>query len=89
LETRTGTALAERMSDQQLIDFEQFVKTNDESGALEWLEDNFPDYRDVVTAEFEKLKLEIKQLAPQIVASADSQSSEDEGLSSSGTKSIL
>lgn len=35
--------------------------------ALKWLERNFPNYRDVVAEELEKLKAEIKQQAPAII----------------------
>lgn len=68
LEMRVGMKLAERMSDQQLDEFERFIDTNDEAGALKWLETNFPDYKQVVADELEKLKLEIKRDAPQIIA---------------------
>lgn len=71
LEMRVGMALAKQMSDGQLNEFEQFIKSNDEAGALRWLESNFPNYRDVVAAEFEKLKAEVKQSAPQIVAASN------------------
>src|SRR4051812_29498582 len=70
LEMRVGMKLAEQMSDAQLTEFEQFIDRNDEGGALKWLEGNFPNYKDVVAQEFEKLKNEIKQLAPQIVAAS-------------------
>ncbi|HEV7454934.1 MAG TPA: DUF5663 domain-containing protein [Candidatus Saccharimonadales bacterium] len=70
LEMRVGMKLAEQMSDAQLTEFEQFIDRNDEGGALKWLEANFPNYKDVVAEEFEKLKSEIKQLAPQIVAAS-------------------
>jgi len=70
LEMRVGMKLAEQMSDAQLNEFESFITTNDEAGALHWLETNFPNYKDVVSAEFETLKAEIKQVAPQIVASS-------------------
>jgi hypothetical protein len=70
LEMRVGMKLAEQMSDAQLNEFESFITTNDEAGALQWLETNFPNYKDVVSAEFEGLKAEIKQVAPQIVASS-------------------
>ena len=70
LEMRVGMKLAEQMSDAQLSEFEQFIDRNDEAGALRWLETNFPNYKDVVAAEFEKLKAEVKQLAPQILASS-------------------
>lgn len=67
LEMRVGMKLAERMSDQQLDEFERFIDTNDEAGALKWLEGNFPDYKQVVADELEKLKVEIKRDAPQLV----------------------
>lgn len=67
LEMRVGMELAKQMSDQQLNEFEEFINRNDEAGALHWLETNFPNYKDVVAAEFEKLKLEVKQVAHQIV----------------------
>jgi hypothetical protein len=69
LEMRVGMKLAEQMSDAQLTEFEQFIDRNDEAGALRWLEANFPHYKDVVAAEFERLKAEISQVAPQILAS--------------------
>src|SRR5882724_117476 len=68
LEMRVGMKLAEQMSDAQLDEFEQYINRNDEAGALHWLETNFPNYKDVVAAEFEKLKGEVKQVAPQILA---------------------
>jgi hypothetical protein len=68
LEMRVGMELAKQMSDAQLNEFEEFINRNDEAGALHWLETNFPNYKEVVAAEFEKLKLEVKQVAPQIAA---------------------
>lgn len=67
LEVRVGMQLASRMSEQQLNEFEQLMNSGDEAGALKWLETNFPDYRQVVSNELEKLKAEIKQAAPQIL----------------------
>lgn len=68
LEMRVGMELAKQMTDAQLSEFEEFIKRNDEAGALRWLETNFPNYKQVVAAEFEKLKMEVKQVAPQIIA---------------------
>jgi predicted RNA-binding Zn ribbon-like protein len=68
LEMRVGMRLAEQMTDSQLDEFEQFINRNDEAGALQWLETNFPHYKEVVADEFEKLKAEIQQVAPEIVA---------------------
>lgn len=70
LEMRVGTTLARQMTDAQLDEFESFINNNDEAGALHWLETNFPNYKDVVSQEFEMLKGEIRQAAPQIVANA-------------------
>lgn len=68
LELRVGMRLAEQMSDAQLDEFEGFIDRNDEAGALKWLETNFPNYKDVVAEELDKLKAEIKSQAPQILA---------------------
>ena len=68
LEMRVGMKLAEQMTDAQLDEFEAYINRNDEAGALSWLESNFPNYKQVVADELEKLKNEIKAVAPQIVA---------------------
>jgi hypothetical protein len=73
LEMRVGMKLAEQMSNEQLDEFESFIDKNDEAGALKWLEANFPDYKQVVADELEKLKAEIKTAAPQILAAAAQQ----------------
>lgn len=70
LEMRVGMTLAQQMTNEQLDEFESFIDSNDEAGALKWLETNFPDYKQVVATELDKLKAEIKQTAPQIVAAA-------------------
>jgi hypothetical protein len=68
LEMRVGMRLADQMSNEQLDEFEQFVNANDDTGAFKWLESNFPNYKDVVNDEFEKLKAEVGQVAPQILS---------------------
>ena len=68
LEMRVGMKLAEQMTDAQLDEFEGFINRSDEAGALSWLESNFPNYKQVVADELERLKAEIGQVAPQIVA---------------------
>lgn len=70
LEMRVGMTLAQQMTNEQLDEFEAFIDSNDEAGALKWLETNFPNYKQVVADELEKLKAEIKQQAPQIVAAS-------------------
>lgn len=73
LELRVGMRLAEQMSDAQLDEFEGFIDRNDEAGALHWLETNFPDYKQVVAEELEKLKGEIKAQAPAIVEATNAE----------------
>jgi hypothetical protein len=70
LEMNVGMRLAEKMTDSQLDEFESFIDSNDEAGALRWLETNFPNYKDVVAEELEKLKSEVGAAAPQILAAA-------------------
>lgn len=70
LEMRVGMRLAEKMTNEQLDEFEAFINKNDEAGALKWLETNFPNYKQVVAEELDKLKGEISQVAPQIVQQA-------------------
>lgn len=70
LEMRVGMKLAEQMTNEQLDEFEAFIDKNDDAGALKWLETNFPNYKQVVADELDKLKGEIKATAPQIVAAA-------------------
>ncbi|MEO6761446.1 MAG: DUF5663 domain-containing protein [Candidatus Saccharimonadales bacterium] len=76
LELRVGTNLANQMTDKQLQEFEQFIDQGGEesqSQALQWLETNLPNYKQVVNEVFEALKTEIKQTAPQIVAASAGQ----------------
>lgn len=70
LEMNVGMRLAEKMTDQQLDEFESFIDRNDEAGALKWLESNFPNYKDVVAEELEKLRVEVQTAAPQILAAS-------------------
>jgi len=73
LELRVGMKLAEQMTNEQLDEFESYIDRQDEAGALKWLETNFPNYKDVVGEQLEALKTEIKQVAPQIIASIQQQ----------------
>jgi hypothetical protein len=67
LELRVGMKLAEQMTDAQLDEFESFIDRKDDAGALSWLETNFPNYKQVVAEELEKLKEEIRGSAEQII----------------------
>ena len=67
LEMRVGIRLASAMTDQQLDEFEAAVDEG-EDPALRWLEENFPNYRDVVALELDQMRVEIRQIAPIILA---------------------
>lgn len=68
LELRVGMKLAEKMTDEQLDEFEKLAQSNDEEASLKWLEANAPNYKDVVVGELEKLKSEVKSSAQQILS---------------------
>lgn len=68
LELRVGFALAEQMTNEQLDEFEGFIDDHDEAAGLRWLNTNFPSYRDVVGDNLERLKGEIRDAAPAILA---------------------
>lgn len=70
LEMRVGMRLADQMSEQQLNEFEEYFEAKDDAGAFKWLETNFPNYKDIVQQEFDKLKVEVGQAAPQILAAS-------------------
>lgn len=76
LELRVGTNLANQMSDQQLEEFEKFIDEGGDANqaqALQWLEANLPNYKQVVNDVFEALKAEIKEMAPQLLAASQQQ----------------
>ena len=70
LEMRVGMRLADQMTNEQLDEFEQYFEAKDDAGAFKWLETNFPNYKDIVQQEFDKLKAEVGQSAPQILAAS-------------------
>ena len=67
LEMRVGMRLADQMTNEQLDEFEKYFEAKDDAGAFKWLETNFPNYKDIVQDEFNKLKEEVKLSAPQIL----------------------
>lgn len=70
LELRVGMRLADQMTKEQLDEFERYFEAKDDKGAFTWLETNFPNYKDIVQEEFDKLRGEVAQAAPQILAAA-------------------
>lgn len=79
LELRVGTQLANQMTDKQLEEFEKFIDAGGDANqaqALQWLEANLPNYKDVVQQTFDALKVEVKSMAPQLLTSAAQQPQE-------------
>ena len=76
LEMRVGIRLADQMTNQQLDEFERYFEAKDDTGAFKWLETNFPNYKDIVQQEFDKLKAEVAQSAPQILAASQQQAAQ-------------
>ncbi|MEO8104717.1 MAG: DUF5663 domain-containing protein [Candidatus Saccharibacteria bacterium] len=70
LEMRVGMRLADQMTNEQLDEFERYFEAKDDAGAFKWLETNFPNYKDIVQEEFEKLKAEVAGSASQILAAS-------------------
>src|SRR5579884_2882594 len=70
LEMRVGIRLADQMTNEQLDEFERYFEAKDDAGAFKWLETNFPNYKEIVQQEFDKLKAEVTQSAPQILAAS-------------------
>ncbi|HSW36879.1 MAG TPA: DUF5663 domain-containing protein [Candidatus Saccharimonadales bacterium] len=77
LEMRVGMRLADQMSNEQLDEFEQYFEAKDDAGAFKWLETNFPNYKEIVQEEFDKLKVEVKQTAPQILSASQAQAAQN------------
>ena len=83
LEMRVGIRLADQMSNEQLDEFERYFEAKDDAGAFKWLETNFPNYKDIVQEEFDKLKAEVAQTAPQILATSQAGATQPAPIASS------
>lgn len=70
LEMRVGMRLADQMTNEQLDEFEKYFEAKDDAGAFKWLETNFPNYKEIVQEEFDKLKAEVGQSAGQILSAS-------------------
>jgi hypothetical protein len=68
LEMRVGMAIAEQVDKRQLDEFEIYFKARDNAGALAWLQRNSPNYKDIVSQEFDKLCSELASSRTEIGA---------------------
>jgi Protein of unknown function (DUF5663) len=83
MEGLVGQAIFRDMSNEQMEAFEQVMKSDDEAGALAWLERNVPEYKELVRSVFVDLQEELRGIvaafrqeyrsssAPSGVASVD------------------
>lgn len=67
LELRVGMLLAGQMSEAQLVEFEGLIDKKDDNASMQWLQTNFPNYKQVVADELKKLHDEIAADAPKIL----------------------
>jgi replicative DNA helicase len=58
-----GAKLASKMNNKQLDAFERLIVAGDESAALDWLQREFPKYREVVEATFLELDIVLRDSA--------------------------
>ena len=63
LEIRTSMALEEKLSDAQLGEFEKLHDAGNDDAVKTWLHQAIPDYDEVVAAEADSLKQDIKRTA--------------------------
>jgi uncharacterized protein DUF5663 len=84
LEMRVGIRLADQMTNQQLDEFEKYFEAKDDAGAFKWLETNFPNYKEIVQQEFDKLKGEVAQSAPQILSASQDKAAQGQAPSQPG-----
>jgi hypothetical protein len=71
LEMRVGTDLADRMTSEELDEFEVFFEAGDDGKAFEWLSEHFPDYPEVVQAAYDRLEAEIAEESAAVMEGLD------------------
>lgn len=65
LEVRVGREISAGLSDGQLT---EFANIDDKQVARTWLEENVPNFREIVTSVFEGFKQEVAAQSQQILA---------------------
>jgi hypothetical protein len=63
LQKKVGMALEDKLSDEQLVEFEKVSGSGDNTATADWLRRAIPDYDQVVVSETADLKQSIKQAA--------------------------
>lgn len=65
LELRIGQRIAEGLTEEQIMEFEQI---EDKELAKQWIEEHFPNYKEVMQEVFEGLKKQILANREQLLA---------------------
>lgn len=60
LESRVGVKLTQGLSDDQVDQFNNILSGDDMNVAMEWMDTNIPNYRDVVMLELDAIVEQIK-----------------------------
>jgi Protein of unknown function (DUF5663) len=71
LETLVGLRLAAAMTDAQTREFAALVERKDDNAAMDWLEANLPEYKQIVIAELDPLTAELGKAAGWLVQLID------------------
>ena len=72
LEMRVGSRFARQMTDEQIDHLNKLLDSPDKQVLDDWLQQNLPNYKNVVAEEVVQLKAEIKANAAAILASTQS-----------------
>lgn len=67
LEMGVGQTLAAGLTEEQHAEFESLVQAGNEEGALDWLNCNCPDHKEVVRDQFAQLRKELVDCVPYIL----------------------
>ena len=59
LELRVGLEIMDNLSDEQIKAFKKI--SNDETGSLDWLKENYPDFQQVVKTQYDELLEELRE----------------------------
>jgi hypothetical protein len=68
LELRTGLELSEKLTEEELDDFDKLgAKTDDQEAVKAWMEQHCPDYEKVTQRIFDELKREVLESAGRLL----------------------
>lgn len=66
-EIRIGEHMSQGLTDAQLCEFEALIDAQDDEAIAQWLDENRPDYQEIIEEEFEILLQEVRENARHIM----------------------